>query len=175
MAALTPQIVHAQEHVDHRDAQFIQKAARGNLEEIQTAHIALQRAQDPQVRAFANTLIQDHMQANNQLQQIANAKGVEFPNSITTGEEHANQRLQNKSGADFDRAVVDHWVKDHKKDIKEYDSEAKHAKDPQLKQYAISTLPTLQDHLSRAQSLSSGTTIHEPAGSGVHHGDYVNP
>ncbi|MGZ5569174.1 MAG: DUF4142 domain-containing protein, partial [Limisphaerales bacterium] len=121
LTAMTPQMVRA-ENVDHRDAKFIRKAAEGNLEEIQTAHIALQRSQDPQIRTYASKLVNDHVQANQQLQQIAAAKGVEFPTSVTTGKKNENQHLQNVSPAKFDREVVDFWVKDHKEDIKEYDS-----------------------------------------------------
>jgi putative membrane protein len=153
LAAITPQCVHAQ-GVDKHDAEFIRKAAEGNLDEIQTAHLALQRSQDPQIRAFAERLANDHAKANADLQKIATAKGVELPKSVTPHEDHINQRLLEKSPEKFDREVVDHWVKDHKKDIKEYDSEAKKAKDPQVKQYAMAQLPTLQEHLNGAKALN---------------------
>src|SRR3954447_24147686 len=72
VVAMTPQLVNA-DNVDRRDADFIRKAAEGNLQEIQTAHIALQRTQDPQVRALADKIANDHSAANSQLRQIANA------------------------------------------------------------------------------------------------------
>lgn len=175
IAGSLPQMIRAQEHVSHNDKEFIRKAAEGNNGEIQLAQMVSQRTQDQQVRAYCDKLINDHTQANQQLRQIAEAKGVEFPNGPASSAEHEMHRLEKKSGADLDRAAIDHWVKDHKKDIKEYDREAKHATDPQVKQYAISTLPTLHDHLNRAESLSSSATIHEPAGSGIHRGDYLNP
>ncbi len=152
LGAMTPQMVRAA-NTDNRDAEFIRKAAESNLVEIQTAHIALQRSQNPQIRAFADKLVTEHVQANQQLQQIATAKGVDFPNSATTGKKHENQHLQNISPAKFDREVVDYWVKDHKEDIKEYDSAAKKAKDPQVKQYAAGQLPTLQQQLDSAKAL----------------------
>jgi putative membrane protein len=45
-----------------------------------------------------------------------------------------------------------HMVSDHKKDISEFKSESNKAKDADLKQFASSTLPTLQEHLNLAQS-----------------------
>jgi putative membrane protein len=45
-----------------------------------------------------------------------------------------------------------HMVSDHKKDVSEFKSEANRAKDPAVKQFAATTLPTLQQHLELAQS-----------------------
>jgi putative membrane protein len=60
------------------------------------------------------------------------------------------------SGATFDREFVKHMVDDHKKDIKEYEKEAK--ADDAAGAYAKETLPTLRKHLDTAQSLSSAAT-----------------
>jgi putative membrane protein len=45
-----------------------------------------------------------------------------------------------------------HMVSDHKKDISEFKSEASKAKDADVKQFASSTLPTLEEHLNLAQA-----------------------
>ena len=55
----------------HVDRDFIQKAASGGMAEIQVAQLAQQRANSPQVKEFANRVIADHTQANNELRQIA--------------------------------------------------------------------------------------------------------
>jgi putative membrane protein len=41
---------------------------------------------------------------------------------------------------------------DHKKDMSEFKSEAKKAKDADVKDFAATTLPTLEEHLKLAQS-----------------------
>jgi putative membrane protein len=175
LAVSLPLASRAAEHEDMRDAHFIRKAAEGNNGEIQMAQMVAERTQDAQLRSYCDRLIRDHSQANQQLRQIADAKGVEFPAGANSSAEHEMHKLEKKSGHDLDRAAADHWVKDHKKDIKEYETEANHAKDPQVKQYAISTLPTLREHLNLAESLASSSTIREPAGSAVHRGDTVSP
>jgi putative membrane protein len=163
--ATVPQMFGAQERASGHDARFIRKAAEGNNAEIQTAQMVLQRTQDPQIRTYAEKLIRDHTQANAELQQIAQAKGIDLPAAPKRSDERSIRDLEGKSGVGFDRAVVDHWVKDHQKDIKEYRSEANHAKDPQVQQYASSALPVLQDHLNGAEQLRSGRSINEAAGS----------
>jgi len=45
-----------------------------------------------------------------------------------------------------------HMVSDHKKDVSEFKSEASKAKDADLKQWAQTTLPVLEEHLKLAQT-----------------------
>ena len=60
------------------------------------------------------------------------------------------------SGDRFDREFAKHMVTDHKKDIKDYEKEAK--KNDAAGAYAKEALPTLKKHLETAQSLSGGAT-----------------
>jgi hypothetical protein len=57
-------------------------------------------------------------------------------------------------GTDFDKDYVKHMVADHKKDIKEFEKQAKGSDD--VASFAKDTLPTLKKHLQTAQSLESG-------------------
>ena len=54
-------------------------------------------------------------------------------------------------GADFDKEFADHMVKDHKKDIKEYEKETKQP--GPAAEYANAQLPALRNHLEIAQKL----------------------
>ena len=46
-------------------------------------------------------------------------------------------------------------VKDHEKDVKEFESASQKAQDPDLKAFAAKTLPVLQEHLRLAESVQS--------------------
>jgi len=59
------------------------------------------------------------------------------------------------SGPDFDRAYVNEMVKDHQKDVREFESASANLDDQQLKQCAAQLLPTIQDHLRLAQDLQA--------------------
>jgi putative membrane protein len=65
-------------------------------------------------------------------------------------------KMSKMTGAAFDKMFADHMVKDHKKDIGEYQKAAK-SKDA-AGQYASNTLPTLKKHLQTAQSLQKQKT-----------------
>jgi putative membrane protein len=67
----------------------------------------------------------------------------------------AKKKLEDKSGADFDKAYMDMMVKDHEKDVKEFEEASKDAEDSDLKAWAAKTLPTLQHHLEMAKDTKS--------------------
>jgi len=46
-------------------------------------------------------------------------------------------------------------VKDHEKDIAEFEKESKEAQDPDLKNWVTRTLPIIQDHLKMAKQNAS--------------------
>jgi putative membrane protein len=64
-------------------------------------------------------------------------------------------RLASLNGPAFDRAYMTDMVKDHRQDIAEFKREAASGSDPALKQFASTTLPTLEQHLQLAQSTLS--------------------
>lgn len=157
-------------NLSSRDAKFIREAAEGNMKEIQLGQIGVQKAQNDQVKQFAQKLVDDHTQANQQLQQLAQQKGVELP----AESKHDNkmvEHFQNLSGSDFDHQFVKHMAKDHEKDVKEFQKAANKADDPDVKNFAAQMVPKLQEHLTTAQNLENtvtankGGAVQEPAGS----------
>jgi putative membrane protein len=83
---------------------------------------------------------------------LATSKGVNLPTDLDHSTKREMDKLSKLSGADFDREYMKTMVSDHKKDVSDFKSEASKAKDPDVKQFAGSTLPTLQEHLQLAQS-----------------------
>ncbi|HTI48577.1 MAG TPA: DUF4142 domain-containing protein [Casimicrobiaceae bacterium] len=135
----------------HGDRKFIDNAAKGGMAEVQLGQLAAQKAQSAEVKQFGQKMVDDHTKANEQLKQIASSKNVELPTAIEGSAKREYDRLSKMSGADFDREYMKHMVSDHKKDVKEFSDEAKSGKDSDVKQFASSTLPTLQQHLQLAQ------------------------
>ena len=76
---------------------------------------------------------------------------------MSSSERREYDKLSKKTGAEFDREYMKEMVSDHKKDVKDFESAAKKADDPDIKSFASSTLPTLQQHLEMAQSTEAAT------------------
>jgi putative membrane protein len=64
-------------------------------------------------------------------------------------------KLSKLSGADFDRQYMEMMVKDHVKDVKEFEEASTKAKDADVKAWAAKTLPTLREHLQMARDVNS--------------------
>jgi putative membrane protein len=58
-------------------------------------------------------------------------------------------------------------LQDHRTDVSEFQKASRSASDPQVKQFAESTLPTLKDHLSMAQQTASSVGAGAQATSGT--------
>lgn len=142
------------EQLARGDRKFVQDAAESGMFEVQVAQLAAAKATDPAVKDFANKLVQDHQQANNELVQIANARHVELPAAPSRGQRHAIEKLAKKTGAEFDRDFVTQvGLKAHEKDIKAFEKAAGKLKDPELKAWVQKTLPHLREHYALAQKL----------------------
>ena len=138
--------------VSSGDRKFMEKAAQGGMAEVELGKLATQKASAPEVKQFGQRMVDDHSKANDQLKQIATSKGVNLPTDLDRSTRREMDKLSKLSGADFDREYMKHMVSDHKKDVSEFKSEARKAKDADLKQFAASTEPTLEQHLQLAQS-----------------------
>jgi putative membrane protein len=137
------------------DHHFIMEAADGGMAEVQLGQLAVQKASNPDVKAFAQRMVDDHSKANDELKQIASDKGITLPDAISAKHNATITRLSSLSGADFDKAYVDDMLADHKKDVAAFKAEASDGKDSDVKQFAAKTLPTLQDHLKQIQGIAS--------------------
>jgi putative membrane protein len=134
------------------DRKFIEEAAQGGMAEVQLGQLAAQKAQSDQVKQFGQKMVDEHGKANDQLKQLASSKGLNLPTELDGKHKREMERLSKLSGADFDREYMKHMVSDHKKDVKDFKKEAKSAKDADLKSFASSTTPTLEQHLQLAES-----------------------
>lgn len=131
---------------------FIEKAAQGGLAEVELGKLAAQKAENVQVKQFGQRMTDDHSKANAKLEQIAANKGVALPKSMDASSRREYDKLEKLSGAAFDREYMQTMVSDHEKDVKSFQSEEKSAKDTDVKNFAETTLPTLEEHLKLAKS-----------------------
>jgi putative membrane protein len=180
---------------DHNDQhgnkteQFIRKAAMGGHMEVEMGQLAQQKGQSQAVKDLGATLVRDHTQANQKLEQLASSKNITFDKSWTEtaaaakttadkastdkaltsaehGKEHAKHhqtldKLRSQSGAEFDKEFVKLAIKDHKKDIAEFEKCRNDVTDADVKAFIDQTLPTLRNHLQMARSAARSVGVDE--------------
>jgi len=135
------------------DREFINKAAQGNSMEVAAGKLAGQRALDPAVKQFGAQMVSDHTAANEALKTVADSKQMPLTDTLPQEEQDALGKLEGLNGTEFDKAYAKMMVKDHEKDISEFEKQAKKANDPDVKAFAQKTLPTLKHHLMMANRL----------------------
>src|SRR5712692_6053174 len=119
------------------------------------AKIAAQRATDPDVKQLAERIQQDHEKANEELKQLAAQKGIRLPDEPDRTQQKISKTLAELSGSDFDKSYIKEMVKDHKKDVKEFQKEATKGKDADLRNWANQKLDALRQHLQAAQGIQA--------------------
>lgn len=139
--------------VDEGDAKFAVAAANGGMAEVELGTLAQQKAVNTKVKDFGAMMVSDHSKANDEMKALAKSKGLTLPTAIDDKEQKVKDDLSTKSGADFDKAYVSNMIDDHKEDIKEFEDASKNCKDPDLKAFAVKTLPVLKMHLDAIQKI----------------------
>ncbi len=126
-----------------KDKTFIKKAAKGGMMEVAMGKLAEQNGQSDDVKSFGKRMVTDHSKANEELKSIAQQKGVKLPSKEPT--------LKWSS----DKAYMDMMVKDHEKDLAEFQEQAKSGSDPEVKKFAEDTAKVVQEHLDLAKEAQS--------------------
>jgi putative membrane protein len=134
------------------DQTFVVDAARGNLAEIELGKLAAEKASSEDVKKFGQHMVDDHSKALEELKKIASQKNIQLPSDIDPKEKALRDRLSKLSGPAFDRTYMQAMLRDHRQVVNEFKREATSGKDPDVKTFASTTLPTIEEHLKAAQS-----------------------
>jgi putative membrane protein len=135
------------------DNTFFRNAAIGDMTEIQSSRIAVQRGTDPAVKQFAQMMIADHTNNSSKLSQLATKKGVSPVKELDTPHAAVVNGLPEQPGKEFDRAYMAAQVTAHEETVTNFERAASDAKDPEVKAYANQALPMLRHHLQMAKDV----------------------
>jgi len=127
--------------LSEKDKTFMKKAAKGGVMEVTMGQVAEQKAQNEDVKSFGKRMVTDHSKANDELKSIASKKGFQLPSKEHTGKWTS------------DKAYIDMMVKDHEKDLAEFQEEANSGSDPDVKKFADDTAKVVQEHLNLAKEI----------------------
>ena len=140
------------------DKKFVKEAALGGMTEVELGKVATQKGASDGVKQFGQKMVDDHTKANDQLKEIASKDNLEIPVSLDPKHQARIDKMSKLSGPEFDKAYIKDQLKDHEQDVSEFQKEAQNGTDPNVKQFAASTLPTLQEHLNMVKQLKNNET-----------------
>lgn len=144
------------------DSKGIVDMAMVNMAEVEMGKLAQSKSQNPEVKTFAQQMIDDHTKGLQEVQAVAQAKGVTLPTELDAKHKAMAAKLEKLSGDAFDREYMKvGGVASHKEALALLKKNQKSAKDADVKGLAAKMQPTVEQHLKAAQqapTAKSGTT-----------------
>jgi len=140
--------------VHRSDGDFLNTASQANLAEIASGRLASKLADEPRIRAFADSVVADHEQAESELEGIAHQENITLAHSPDTEHQQSMARLANLAGGKFDSTYMNMQQLDHQVAIQLFQQESNVGRDSLARMYAKKYLPNLRHHLEMAKELA---------------------
>jgi putative membrane protein len=135
---------------------------RANMTEIALGKLAETKASAPEVRAYADQLVQDHTSVDGTVIAMAQKKGIHLLDQAASsgqgrrGVRNAGQfeqKLASASGATFDQLFLKQAGADHQRQIQKLQQDREDANDDDLEELIDKIVPILEQHRQLAQIL----------------------
>jgi putative membrane protein len=136
------------------DKMFVKDALEGGMMEVQAGQLAVQKASRDDVKQFGQKMVDDHTKLGDNMKQVAQQMGVKVPEGPSKKQQAMLTKLQGLSGSQFDQAYIKMMVKDHKKDLSDFQMEAQNTTSPEVKSAATQGAGVIQQHLQMIEQIS---------------------
>lgn len=132
---------------------FLFHAGAGDVYEITSSIMAMQKSRNADVRAFASMLIADHTNLTNiALATAAGANVMPPPPELSPMQKDMVAQLS-ASGANFDRVYLQQQMTAHQQALALMQGYASAGDVPALRQAASQAVPTVQGHIAQLQRM----------------------
>jgi putative membrane protein len=166
-------------NVSASDRDFVNDMLSDGMAEVELARLAKERATNPEVKQFAQMMIEDHTKAGDKLKQIASTYSI--PQDAKIDEKHKDliDKLMKVRGPDFDKEYMKAMVDGHEDVVRRLRSRVDEnrslgdrltGKNPEnpasvkpepagdrvtmaINQWAADALPVVERHLDRAKQI----------------------
>jgi putative membrane protein len=133
-----------------KDAQFLVNAAEMDMEAIKLGQLAAQNGRSARAKDLGKMMEDAHTKSLQELTDLAKAKSITIPSSLTDNGQDAFSSLKEKTGNDFDQAYADMMVDKHDDAIDTYEIASNSSQDTDIKNWAAASLPGLRKHLDHS-------------------------
>ena len=123
------------------------------------SQLAAQKGSSEDVKQFGQKMVDDHTKLNDQMKPIAQQLGVKPPQQPSKKDRALAARLQGMSGTQFDDAYIEAMVKDHKKDLDDFKTEAQQTQNPLLQQAVQQGGQVIAQHLQIIEQIAQNHNV----------------
>jgi putative membrane protein len=146
-----------QRQVDPETRQFVEKAAIGDMYEIESSRIALDKASNNAFKELAQRIVDDHTKTSNELKSLARGiQGLRIQEKMDAKHEKMINELRSASDQQFAQLYRNQQIAAHNEAVQLFEQYSKNGKNAELKSFAEKTLAALKEHRQMAQSLPRG-------------------
>jgi putative membrane protein len=135
------------------DKNFLAKAAQSDVNEIKLSQLAEEKASNPAVKAFAQKMVTEHKQLSGSMKPFADSWGLTAPADLDDDHKKEYSKLNDLSGADFDKEYMEQMVSDHSKALSAFTTEAKDTKDEKFQAAVLKGKTAVAAHKNMAYDL----------------------
>jgi putative membrane protein len=138
------------------DFNFVGQANLGAPFQIDSGRLAETKATTAAIRSYADLMVASHIPVVEALNVILKHKNITPSNTLLHGAYDAMlATLEADPRAAFDRDYVNGQVEYQKGNAALFEQEIQYGTDPELRAFALQTLPKIVDHLQRAERLAA--------------------
>lgn len=135
---------------------FVAMAGASDLYEIESSRLALDKAQRPETREFAQMLIDHHSKTTQDVTAAARAAGMNPPPPrLMPMQSEMMAALRRASAKNFDSLYWKQQVPAHEMALAMHKNYSENGDTPELKSVAAGAVPIVQSHLDRAKAMTA--------------------
>ena len=122
---------------------FIVQTAQDNAAELAAAQYAIAKSSSPDIKQFANHIIDNRSHVTNELRDLAAKLGISMPTYPTSEQLRSLNTLHSETGTTFDTAYAKFMANTHTTAVARFKHAAQsNSLDPQVRQFAQPALKT---------------------------------
>ena len=145
--------------LDKEEKDFLTKISDSGTAEIAFGRMAADRAENLRVKQFGQRMMADHQKVGMEVKQLALKQGIDLPRPMLQEQKDQAAKFSQLSGKEFDRAYMSYMLKEHVKEVIEFEHGGKMLKDQEIREWVTATLPRLDEHLTLAKNIAADLGI----------------
>jgi putative membrane protein len=146
------------------DSAWIRQAIHSNFTEAGLGRLADSRAENEQVKDFAERMVSDHNELNRKWADLAKDNDMEVGIEFGDDGRQAIDRLEDLDDAEFDQAYMGEMIRRHEQDLAAFQRMATSARSSEVRALATSSSTSVREHLALARQVGSGVGVATTAG-----------
>ena len=138
-------------------AGFVGGAANGDMYEIESSKLALQKAKNPQLKQYAQRMIDEHTKTSADLKAaVGNAEGVVIPTAMDERRQGMVDNLRQAPADGFDAVYIAQQTASHQENVELHQTYAENGDNAAIKALAAKHLPMITQHLQQIRAMGEG-------------------